>query len=163
MGTLTQDYTTPSKPSPSPAEVPLPETPTSVFAWSTLSTPAESPQRLPNPTILKGAVVYVDVHTSEGADASGIFVELLSQMGARCVKRWAWSPHQTGSPTPSSDVATVSTGGDIFSPGSQSVGTPAGKIGITHVVYKDGGKRTLEKVRDTNGVVCCVGVGWVLE
>jgi hypothetical protein len=114
--------------------------------------------------VLKGAVVYVDVHTTEGADASGIFVELLSQMGARCVKRWTWSAHQSGSPTPlASESAPASTGADIFSPGSQSVGTPAGKIGITHVVFKDGGKRTLEKVRDTNGVVCCVGVGWVLE
>ena len=45
-----------------------------------------------------------------------------------------------------------------------SVATASGsKIGITHVVYKDGGKRTLEKVRDTEGVVKCVGVGWVLE
>jgi hypothetical protein len=42
-------------------------------------------------------------------------------------------------------------------------GGVAGKVGITHVVFKDGGKRTLEKVRDAGGVVRCVGVGWVLE
>jgi hypothetical protein len=85
--------------------------------------------------------VFVDVHTSEGADASGLFVELLAQMGARCVKTWAWNPS-----SPPHDGA-----------GSQS------RIGITHVVYKDGGKRTLEKVRESNGVVQCVGVSWVLE
>jgi hypothetical protein len=84
---------------------------------------------------LKGAVVFVDVHTTEGADASILFTELLTQMGARCVKRWDWN-------------------------GKGEEGT---KIGITHIVFKDGGKRTLEKARETGGVVSCVGVGWVLE
>jgi hypothetical protein len=72
----------------------------------------------------------------EGADASAIFVELLTQMGARCVKHWTWNPND--------DDASA-------------------KIGITHVVYKDGGKRTMERVRETRGIVQCVGVGWVLE
>jgi len=90
--------------------------------------------------VLHGAVVYVDVHTSEGADASGIFVELLNAMGARCVKEWRWNPRA-----------------------SMVGGEDETKIGITHVVYKDGGKRTLEKVRDAKGQVWCVGVGWVLE
>jgi hypothetical protein len=84
---------------------------------------------------LKGAVVFVDVHTTEGADASGLFIELLTQMGARCVKRWDWN-------------------------GTKHDGS---KIGITHVVFKDGGRRTLEKARETGGVISCVGVGWVLE
>jgi hypothetical protein len=84
---------------------------------------------------LKGAVVFVDVHTTEGADASGLFIELLTQMGARCVKRWDWN-------------------------GNKHDGS---KIGITHVVFKDGGRRTLEKARETGGVISCVGVGWVLE
>ena len=103
--------------------------------WSTLGTPARTPRRDLDPALLRGAVVYVDVHTSEGADASGIFVELLGQMGARCVKNWSWNP--------SSDKES--------------------KVGITHVVFKDGGKRTLEKVRESRGVVQCVGVSWVLE
>ena len=93
-----------------------------------------------NPNLLRGAVVFVDVHTTEGADASGIFMELLTQMGARCRKTWDWHPG-----TPSN--------GDGLS----------NKVGITHIVYKDGGKRTLEKVRQTNGLVHCVGVSWVLE
>jgi hypothetical protein len=79
--------------------------------------------------------VFVDVHTAEGADASSLFTELLTQMGARCVKRWDWN-------------------------GSKVDGS---KIGITHVVFKDGGKRTLEKAKETSGVISCVGVGWVLE
>ncbi len=97
--------------------------------------------------VLQGAVVFVDVHTTEGAEASGIFVELLTQMGAKCVRNWSWNPR--ASMGVNTEDATATPGG--------------GKIGITHVVYKDGGKRTLEKVRDTEGVVKCVGVGWVLE
>lgn len=105
--------------------------------------------------VLKGAIVYVDVHTTEGADASSIFVDLLNQMGARCVKQWAWNPR-------------TSRGGslaDTTTPRENSPGTsPAtGRIGITHVVYKDGGQRTLQKVRQSAGLVSCVGVGWVLE
>ena len=105
--------------------------------------------------LLKGAVVYVDVHTTEGEDASGIFLELLTQIGARCVRQWSWNPR-------------TSLAGTIQSPtGSEDDTTEAeasnDKVGITHVVYKDGGKRTMEKVRASKGVVHCVGVGWVLE
>ena len=102
--------------------------------WSTLGTPARTPRRDLNPALLKGAIVFVDVHTTEGADASCLFTELLTQMGARCIKSWSWTGNGEDS-----------------------------KVGITHVVFKDGGKRTLEKARETGGVVQCVGVGWVLE
>ncbi|GJN79341.1 hypothetical protein PLIIFM63780_002854 [Purpureocillium lilacinum] len=112
-------------------------TPSKVDMWSSIGTPARTPRRDLDPALLRGAVVFVDVHTTEGADASGIFVELLSQMGARCVKSWHWNPS-----------------GESCS---------SAKVGITHVVYKDGGKRTLEKVREANGVVHCVGVSWVLD
>ncbi|KAL2369263.1 hypothetical protein RJZ57_006336 [Blastomyces gilchristii] len=97
-----------------------------------------------NDKVLQGAVVFTDVHTAEGADASGIFVELLIQMGARCVKSWSWNPQASLSPV-------------------DGVDPREGKVGITHVVFKDGGVRTLEKVREANGLVKCVGVGWVLE
>ncbi|KAG6368680.1 hypothetical protein INS49_002893 [Diaporthe citri] len=113
-----------------------PVTPTKSEGWSNAVTPARTPRQDVDPALLRGAVVFVDVHTVEGADASAIFVELLTQMGARCVKTWNWNP---------SDEDASS------------------KIGITHVVYKDGGKRTMEKVRETSGVVQCVGVGWVLD
>lgn len=116
---------------------PNPVTPSKADLWSSLGTPARTPRRDIDPALLRGAVVFVDVHTSEGADASSIFVELLTQMGAKCLKSWAWNP---------------SGAGDSVS-----------KVGITHVVYKDGGKRTLEKVRQSNGIVQCVGVSWVLE
>ena len=105
-----------------------------------------------SPNVLKGAVVYVDVHTTEGADASGIFLDLLTQMGARCVKQWLWNS-RSGAAISGENVATP----------SPDCATPSSKIGITHVVFKDGGRRTLEKVREANGVVLCVGVGWVLE
>lgn len=115
-----------------------PVTPTKSENWSEAGspTPNRTPRREADSALLRGAVVFVDVHTMEGADASAIFVELLTQMGARCVKHWTWNPND--------DDASA-------------------KIGITHVVYKDGGKRTMERVRETRGVVQCVGVGWVLD
>ncbi|KAK4456640.1 hypothetical protein QBC42DRAFT_321971 [Cladorrhinum samala] len=111
-----------------------PVTPDKEDIWAAMGTPARTPHKNLSPALLRGAVVFVDVYTSEGAEASGIFVELLNQMGARCIKDWKWNPDSSDS-----------------------------KIGITHVVYKDGGKRTLEKVRLSRGVVQCVGVSWVLE
>lgn len=117
-----------------------PVTPSKSDIWSSAGTPAHTPRRDLDSSLLRGAVVFVDVHTSEGADASTVFVDLLTQMGARCVKSWPWNP---SSPTNGEAAAS--------------------KIGITHVVYKDGGKRTMEKVRESGGVVQCVGVGWVLE
>lgn len=116
-----QNFATPSKPE--------------TVTWPAVTTPARTPRPDLNTALLKGAVVFVDVHTTEGADASGLFTELLTQMGAKCVKTWSWNPN--------SDDGS--------------------KIGITHIVFKDGGKRTLEKARQTGGVVSCVGVGWVLE
>ena len=118
-------------------------------------TPGRTVRKGVVPDVLKGAVVYVDVHTSEGADASGIFIDLLTQMGARCVKQWTWNPRASLSAS-ANETVTISEGSPNTSPF-------AAKVGITHVVYKDGGKRTLEKVRLSNGVVLCVGVGWVLE
>ncbi|KAL2165390.1 hypothetical protein VTH06DRAFT_688 [Thermothelomyces fergusii] len=116
-----------------------PVTPQKADIWSRMGTPARTPRRDLNPALLQGAVVFVDVHTSDGADASGVFVELLTQMGARCVKSWSWNPNSSSE-----------SGADS-------------RIGITHVVYKDGGKRTLEKVRESGGQVHCVGVSWVLD
>jgi hypothetical protein len=128
----------------------LPPSTPSAAIRSTLTTPGRSPLKAVQRGVLQGAVVFVDVHTTEGADASGIFIELLTQMGARCVKQWNWNPR-------------ASTWGGEAETGSVTPGEVAGKVGITHVVFKDGGKRTLEKVRDAGGVVRCVGVGWVLE
>ena len=130
----------------------IPQTPSSGMRLDA-ETPGRTVRKGIVPDVLKGAVVYVDVHTTEGADASGIFVDLLTQMGARCVKQWNWNPR-------------ASLGGALnsyASPQGNSPDVSNNKIGITHVVYKDGGKRTLEKVRSSNGVVQCVGVGWVLE
>ncbi|OAA56087.1 Breast cancer suppressor protein BRCT [Cordyceps fumosorosea ARSEF 2679] len=111
--------------------------------WSNMGTPARTPRRDTASALLRGAVVFVDVHTSEGADASLIFVDLLTQMGAKCVKTWSWNPDGNGA--------------------SHNVEASSNKIGITHVVFKDGGKRTMEKVRKSVGMVQCVGVSWVLD
>ncbi len=129
-----------------------PQTPSSGMKLDA-ETPGRTIRKGVVPDVLKGAVVYVDVHTTEGADASGIFVDLLTQMGARCVKQWNWNPRAGMGSSLDSTASPQGTSPDVS----------ASKIGITHVVYKDGGKRTLEKVRSSNGVVLCVGVGWVLE
>lgn len=127
----------------------VPQTPGSTMRLDA-ETPARTARKGVVPDVLQGTVVYVDVHTSEGADASGIFVDLLTQMGARCVKQWSWNPK-------------ASMGSSLNGNTQQAASPETTKVGITHVVYKDGGKRTLEKVRSSNGVVLCVGVGWVLE
>lgn len=151
---------------PNKAAVDLPRTPASV-AFSNFSTPGRTVRKSSMSNILKGAVVFVDVHTSEGADASGIFLDLLTQMGARCVKQWHWNPRSGAGASRMNDHegGASASASDSDSPGNNSNGgnNSNNKIGITHVVYKDGGKRTLEKVREAKGVVLCVGVGWVLE
>ena len=111
-------------------------------SYSGTNTPARTPRADLNKKLLAGAVVFVDVHTSEGADASGIFVDLLQQMGASVRSSWNWNPDKANE--------TDYTESDS-------------RPGITHVVFKDGGKRTMEKVRMAEGVISCVGVGWVLE
>ncbi|KAJ5681882.1 uncharacterized protein N7477_001822 [Penicillium maclennaniae] len=117
-------------------------------APSVAASPAKTPRPNFNPSsqALRGAVVHVDVHTTEGEDASGIFLELLQQMGARCVKSWSWNPRASLSPADDADSKEANS-----------------KVGITHVVYKDGGLRTLEKVKHAAGLVKCVGVNWVLD
>ncbi|KAJ5201954.1 uncharacterized protein N7498_006617 [Penicillium cinerascens] len=117
-------------------------------APSVAASPAKTPRPNFNPSshALRGAVVHVDVHTTEGEDASGIFLELLQQMGARCVKSWSWNPGSSLSPVDGADPTEANS-----------------KVGITHVVYKDGGLRTLEKVKHAGGLVKCVGVNWVLD
>ncbi|KAI9834675.1 MAG: hypothetical protein M1826_000077 [Phylliscum demangeonii] len=115
---------------------------------TTTRTPSVAPAAgTPPPQPLQGAVVYVDVHTAEGADASGLFTDLLVKMGARIVRQWSWNP------------------GPALASGASGASTtpPPTRVGITHVVYKDGGVRTLEKVRLSAGAVACVGVGWVLD
>ncbi|KAK5064335.1 hypothetical protein LTR84_000168 [Exophiala bonariae] len=150
-------------PNPTPSKVAVPTTKTPATAKTktpiTLSkgktplktpVPSRTPLKAVSDGVLTGAVVHVDVHTSEGADASGIYVELLTSMGARCVRDWRWNPRAS--------VAQTSNGEN-----SPIAETPGTSIGMTHVIYKDGGKRTLEKVRAAKGQVLCVGVGWVLD
>ncbi|KZF26183.1 hypothetical protein L228DRAFT_257662 [Xylona heveae TC161] len=143
-------YETPTKQTPS-----TPMISTGGVDWQKFATPAKTPRPDLNPTALRGVIAYVDVHTTEGADASGIFIELLTQMGARCVKQWNWNPFAGSGELSSSTGSTTDE--------DQPVGMSKSKIGITHLVYKDGGKRTLEKVREAKGQVQCVGVGWVLD
>ncbi|KAI1326972.1 hypothetical protein F5Y16DRAFT_373360 [Xylariaceae sp. FL0255] len=109
-------------------------------ALSSLGTPGRKTRADLNTTMLRGVVALVDVRTQEGGDAGKVFVDLLTSMGARCVKSWPWNP-------------SASSDGELT----------ASAVGITHVVHKDGGIRTLEKIKLSNGLVKGVGVSWVLD
>jgi hypothetical protein len=76
-------------------------------------------------------IAFVDVKTADGDEASAPFAESLRNLGARVVKQWNWN------------------------------GEAVEKIGITHVIYKQGGARTLAKVKCAKGAVKCVGLGWI--
>jgi len=80
---------------------------------------------------LHGVVAFIDVKTADGDDASAPFAESLRKLGARVVKQWAWN------------------------------GEDPEKAGVTHVVFKQGGPRTLDKVKCAKGGVKCVGLGWI--
>ncbi|KAI5803724.1 hypothetical protein EDC01DRAFT_467551 [Geopyxis carbonaria] len=84
---------------------------------------------------LNGATVYVEVYTTDGSNVGSGFEDKLRRLGARIIKQWNWNP---------------------------TAGTPISKVGITHVVFKDGSARTLQKVKETQGAVTCVGLGWVV-
>ncbi|KAJ8122598.1 hypothetical protein ONZ43_g1248 [Nemania bipapillata] len=128
-------------------------TPSKPASRAAIGTPARTTRPDLNPALLRGAIVFVDVHTTEGADAGRIFVDLLNSMGARCVKSWPWNPASSTVGEANAQKASMGAPGPSIHP----------KIGITHVVFKDGGKRTLEKVIESNGAVKCVGVSWVLD
>jgi hypothetical protein len=80
---------------------------------------------------LLGVTAFVDVRTADGDDASAPFADALKNLGARVVKQWNWN------------------------------GDELDKVGITHVIFKQGGPRTLSKVKLAKGVVKCVGLGWI--
>lgn len=136
---------------PSKSAAPASRTPATAAKAKTPATKSKAPQNGRTPLkavgsgVLNGAVIHTDIHTSDGMDASAFYIDTLMTMGARVVKEWRWNPRASAAAS-EQDQAEVP-----LSPG------------ITHVVYKDGGKRTLEKVRSARGQVLCVGVGWVLD
>jgi len=80
---------------------------------------------------LSGITAFVDVRTADGDDAGAPFADALKSLGAKVVKQWTWN------------------------------GEEVDKVGISHVVYKQGGPRTLSKVKWAKGAVKCVGLGWI--
>jgi hypothetical protein len=83
------------------------------------------------PGPLNGVIAFVDVKTADGDDAGAPFAETLKSLGAKVVKQWTWN------------------------------GEELDKVGITHVIFKQGGPRTLSKVKIAKGLVKCVGLGWI--
>lgn len=84
---------------------------------------------------LDGSVIYLDIKTSDGDDASVLYSDALRKLGAKVVQKWNWVPYSKST----------------------------SKQCVTHVVYKDGSDKTLSKVRETKGSVKCVSVAWILE
>jgi hypothetical protein len=80
---------------------------------------------------LVGVVAFVDVRTADGDDAGAPFADTLKSLGAKVLKQWNWN------------------GEDLTN------------VGITHAVFKQGGPRTLTKVKIAKGTVKCVGLGWI--
>ncbi len=150
-----KSLSTPSRPAtaatPVPAETPAMTTKAKTPSTSLKSrTPAaRTPLKPVGDGPLSGAVVHYDIHTSEGSNASAFYVDLLTSMGARCIKEWRWNPR-----------ASLAVNPDSAENEPEALSQA---VGVTHVVYKDGGKRTLEKVRSAKGQVLCVGVSWVLD
>ena len=80
---------------------------------------------------LHGVVAYVDVRTADGDDAGAPFADTLRTLGAKVVRHWTWN------------------------------GEEAERTALTHVIFKEGGPRTLSKVKMAKGAVKCVGLGWI--
>lgn len=135
------------------------------LAWSAFATPlaARTPRPPRNEKLLQGAVVFLDIRTAEGEEASACYQQLLGEMGARCVKQWVWNP-DAGCRTSQQDGSGKEDELLVVRKTSRrrTEGANA-NVGITHVVFKDGNVRTMEKVRAAAGIVQCVTVRWVLE
>ncbi|KAF3225373.1 hypothetical protein TWF106_002512 [Orbilia oligospora] len=86
--------------------------------------------------VLSDIIVFLEVRTSDGADASASFVEDLKKLGAKVVKRWRLN---------------------TFGNSSKEINP----MGVNLVVFKDGISQTLTKAKRAN--VPCVGVAWIKE
>lgn len=87
-------------------------------------------------------IVYVDCISSNSGKSRDHFDRILSQLGAKTLKRWNWNPETQGTPS------------------------KRPRVGLTHVVFFGGSARTLKKVRAARkmGVqVQCVGLSWVMQ
>ncbi|KAK6508658.1 hypothetical protein TWF506_010738 [Arthrobotrys conoides] len=86
--------------------------------------------------VLSDVIVFLEVRTSDGADASASFVEDLRKLGAKVVKRWRLN---------------------TFGNTSKEINP----MGVNLVVFKDGISQTLTKAKRAG--VPCVGVAWIKE
>ncbi|KAF3150204.1 hypothetical protein TWF594_010084 [Orbilia oligospora] len=86
--------------------------------------------------VLSDIIVFLEVRTSDGADASASFVEDLKKLGAKVVKRWRLN---------------------TFGNSSKEINP----MGVNLVVFKGGISQTLTKAKRAN--VPCVGVAWIKE
>ncbi|KAF3909505.1 hypothetical protein AA313_de0203979 [Arthrobotrys entomopaga] len=85
---------------------------------------------------LQGMVVFVEIRTLDGSDASASFVQELISLGARIIRRWRLN-------TFGKTEAEINP------------------MGVNLVVFKDGNTKTISKAKRVG--VPCVGVAWIKQ
>ncbi|EMR10185.1 hypothetical protein PNEG_01459 [Pneumocystis murina B123] len=99
-------------------------------------------------------IAYLDIKAMDNNDASLSFKCILTELGAMIKEKWNWS-------VPSADMLIRMD--DAY--GFQS-------IGITHVIWRSGSTKILEKVKAANDYlekineprkIHCVGINWIMK
>lgn len=90
-----------------------------------------------------GPVIYIDCQYRISEHPADFYGEILTNLGAKVLKRWNWNPEMQGK-TPSKRF----------------------KVGVTHVVFFEGTARSLKKVKEARKMgihVECVGLSWIKQ
>ncbi|QSL64978.1 hypothetical protein MERGE_002282 [Pneumocystis wakefieldiae] len=99
-------------------------------------------------------IAYLDIKAMDNNDASLSFKCILTELGAMIKEKWNWS-------APSADTLIRMDGSHSFQ-----------DIGITHVIWRSGSAKILEKVKEANNYlekineprkIHCVGINWVMK
>ncbi|KAI9796774.1 MAG: hypothetical protein M1833_006014, partial [Piccolia ochrophora] len=155
-------------PTTSPNDAPLSRNSTISSPSADLSTTPRTPSTpaidaSPRSTCLAGAIVYVEVFTLDGDDFSAMYRDILHDCGARCVRQFVWdATHGVGVPCTIEAEREGRQSASVEVPTALD-GTTTAFVGVTHVVFKDGAQRTLEKVAASDGAINCVNANWATD
>lgn len=106
-------------------------------------------------------IAYLDIKTTDNNDASSSFKYILTELGATIKDKWNWSA-----------PCLLDTSKNL----NKSLGTNDAygfqSIGITHVIWRSGCPKILEKIKAANNYlekinetrkIHCVGIGWIMK
>ncbi|KTW29823.1 hypothetical protein T552_01028 [Pneumocystis carinii B80] len=121
-------------------------------------------QTIPNSSLNSSAFIkskplghvtaYLDIKAMDNNDASLSFKCILTELGATIKEKWNWT-------APSTDMLIRMDNSNGFQ-----------SIGITHVVWRSGSTKILEKVKAANNYlekinesrkIHCVGINWIMK